>query len=126
MLLKKDTIISTERRKYSRYKLQEGVLAFFGATPCFILDISPAGMAVNYIVLHEHDDTRLSFDLFSSHNEAYLAGIPGKFIREDNPDPAPCYSTLHTRKLCVMFADLTVEQMADLNQFIHENSIILS
>jgi hypothetical protein len=116
-----DIVDEEDRRRFPRHKLKEGSFAFFGSTPGVIVDISPAGMSVNYIVLDEKKYDQITFDLFSPKNKIYLPSLHGKVVREDRPDPAPSYSTLHTRKLCIMFEELSNTQLSKLNQFISEN-----
>lgn len=112
-----------ERRTSRRFKVSESTFAFFGSTPCRIVDISESGMAVNHVVLSSKPLSPSFFDLFSAERETFLPQIPGELVDEVALFPMPMFSVLPTKRLCIKFDALTTEQLDQLKRFIEINAV---
>lgn len=112
-----------ERRTSKRFKVNEGTFAFFGSTPCRILDISETGMAVNHVMLNNKTLSTVFFDLFSAEKEEYLSQIPGELVNEVALFPMPLFSVLPTKRLCIKFDELTSAQREKIRLFIDSNAV---
>ncbi|PIE59846.1 MAG: hypothetical protein CSA32_02130 [Desulfobulbus propionicus] len=113
-----------ERRENKRYKLKDGTFAFFGATPCRVLDISKGGIAVTYVDFKENPELSHPFrlSLFSTANESYLAPLAGELVEEVASFPASFFSVLQMKRLSIRFDQLSPEQKEQLDMFIAKNS----
>lgn len=116
-------MVENERRTNPRFKVREGTFAFFGSTPCRILDISESGMAVNHVIMSNKSLAPVFFDLFSSDKKEYLQHIPGELINEVALFPMPLFSVLPTKRVSIKFDELTTEQREKLRLFIDNNAV---
>ncbi|PIE60383.1 MAG: hypothetical protein CSA31_02315 [Desulfobulbus propionicus] len=114
-----------ERRKYTRFKVQEGTLAFFNATPYEIIDICEAGMAVRALSPTQEDSTSPVFDLFAAGKNNYLPHISSTIVNQFTIFPTPMFSVLPTTRWCVQFKMLDEDERTRLSSFIDENSVSL-
>ncbi|WP_028580003.1 PilZ domain-containing protein [Desulfogranum japonicum] len=121
-----NTVSVKERRKFPRYRVKDGVFAFLGSTPGMIVDISEGGMAIEYIVLNKDEVSAASFDLFSTHQQDYIANIPGATVGEVDVFPSSYFSSFKTTRLSVQFGEMNREQQSKLRYFILQNTIALA
>ncbi len=111
-----------ERRRHKRYRVKEGALAFLGAVPGSITDISEGGLAVHYVVFDRQPGEELQLDIFFGRDDFYLADLPGKKVNEADSGPDATFSRIRVKRLGVQFGDLTGEQKSRLMYFIHRNT----
>ena len=115
-----------ERRTHQRYRVREGALAFLGALPGRITDISMSGMSVTYVPLEKVKSEHLKIDLFVPGQDFYLPGISCHLIAHtDCPSNAP-FNAVQVKQMRVEFCDLTFEQESGLKFFFQHNTFPVS
>ncbi len=112
-----------ERRRYKRYRVKEGALAFLGAVPGSISDISEGGLAVHYVVFEKQPEEDLQLDIFFGRDDFYLADLPGRKVSDADSSPDVTFSRIRVRRMGVQFGELTGEQKSRLKYFILHNTL---
>ncbi len=123
-MLKQDTADSvSDRRSHKRFRVRKGALAFFGAVPGEITDISLSGMSVKYVPLEQETRKDLAVDFFVPDQDFFLAGIPCHLVSAmDFPPDAP-FQAVQVKRLGIKFGELTSEQRHGLRSFFQHNAL---
>ncbi len=112
-----------ERRRFPRYRVKEGALAFLGAVPGNIVDISEAGITVHYVMLTSEPVPSDCLDIFYSSDDFYLPDLPSRLVSDMNSLDETPFSALRVKRLGFQFGELTPEQKRKLQEFIKKNTV---
>jgi len=120
----KDLIV--ERRKYKRFRVQDGAFVMFGphsAKVGQIIDMSMGGLAFGYISSEEQSNRSFELDVFLTDHSFYLEKVPVKTISNLKiANESPSVSTT-TRRHGVQFEDLTHNQISELRYFLWNHTM---
>ncbi len=113
----------SDRRSHKRFRVRKGALAFFGAVPGEITDISLSGMSVKYVPLEKEAGRELQVDFFVPDQDFFLPGIPCHLVSDmDFPTDAP-FQAVQVKRLGIKFGELTSEQQLGLRNFFQQNAL---
>ena len=115
-----------ERRRFPRYRVKEGALAFLGAIPGNIVDISEVGITVHYVMLTNEPVPSDCLDIFYSSDEFYLPDLPSRLVSDMNSLNETPFSALRVKRLGFQFGELSSEQKRKLQEFIKKNAIAVA
>ena len=113
-----------ERRKHTRYNVDENVMVFNTTTFGQIINICKGGLAFRYLA-DKNDPPLNSFELglMNSNNAFLLDNIHCRLVTvTDSPPIHPSSSTI-IRRTGVCFTNLTIEQQAELDCFLMNDTI---
>ena len=115
-----------ERRRYKRFKVQEGASVVFRAHSIElgqIIDVSRNGLAFRYVSSQQPSSGLFELVILSSDGGFYLDEIPFKIVSdfETNDDPI---SFSITRRCGVQFEKLRRKQVSRLEYFIQNHTIV--
>ncbi len=111
-----------ERRAKKRFSVKEGALAFLGAVPGSIIDISESGIAVSYVVFEQEPEGRFRLDIFFEDDEFHLPDIEVELVTSGRTMVASGCATMQVRRLGLRFCELKSEQKDQLRYFILHNA----
>ena len=115
-----------ERRKYKRFRVQDGAFVMFGpdsAKVGQIIDMSMGGLAFRYISSKEQSNRLFELDIFLTDRSFYLEKVPVKTISNLKiANESPSVSTT-TRRHGVQFENLTDNQISELRYFLWNHTI---
>ena len=113
--------VGEERRSHQRFHVREGALAFFGAVPGEIVDISMSGMSLKYVPLDNVTSQQVEIDIFVPGQDFYLPGLSCRLVSQvDCPKSTP-YQSVQVKQMRVKFCDLTPDQCSGLKVFFQHN-----
>ena len=113
----------SDRRSHTRFRVRKGALAFFGAVPGEITDISLSGMSVKYVPLDKENRPDLHVDFFVPDQDFFLADIPCHLVSDvEFPTDAP-FMAVQVKRLGIKFGTLTPEQRHGLEKFFQHNAL---
>ncbi len=119
-----------ERRKHKRIPIKTGVFAMIGpksSQKCIVLDISMGGLSFRYyegadqITKEIGDDKSGKIDITAVGKDFHISNIPFKSIYDHEQKSDMPVESLKIRKRGVVFGDLTRQQKAKLEGFIHNH-----
>lgn len=113
-----ETARPSERRRYPRYPVTTETFAFFGEGTCMVVDISRGGLALHCTVLTSNPVTPVQLELFTSHPQFYLAGLPVALVSEFQTVPATLFSQVGCKRMGLQFDSLSSEQQQRIDDFI--------
>lgn len=109
-----------ERRRYKRYKVQDGVIAFIGNPSNMmgsIIDVSKGGLAFRYIKNGKQPGESCELDILYTNELIYIDKMPFKAVSDmelkDNSS-----GLFPTRRCGVQFGELTHEQELELERLL--------
>lgn len=115
-----------ERRKYSRFHVHEGALAFISNRYGKIIDIGMQGLSFQYIVKankpslrHYLQTAKISLDITFNIHKFCLVDLPIAIIYDQEMRSNDVYRSLLSKRRCgVRFKDPTTNQLSLLKRFI--------
>ncbi len=113
----------TDRRRFPRYRVKDGALAFIGAVPGAIVDISEGGMAVHYAVFGREPDRNLRLDIFLGSDDFLLKDIPASIVNDSTLDPDAPFRAVQVKRFSLRFGELSDQQKSSLRYFILHNTV---
>lgn len=123
MFTQTTTASVSDRRSHKRFPVRKGALAFFGAVPGEITDISLSGMSVKYVPLEKEANREFQVDFFVPDQNFFLSNIPCHLVSDmDFPTDAP-YQAVQVKRLGIKFGELTSEQQLGLRNFFQQNAL---
>ncbi len=111
-----------ERRVKKRFRVKEGALAFVGTVPGTIIDISEAGIALNYAVFEQKPEARCRLDIFFEDDEFALPDIEAELVTDSQTMVESGYDDVSIRRLGLRFCELSDGQQDKLRYFILHNT----
>ena len=111
-----------ERRVKKRFRVKEGALAFVGTVPGTIIDISEAGIALNYAVFEQKPEGRFRLDIFFEDDEFALPDIEAELVTDSQTMVESGYDDVSIRRLGLRFCELSDGQQDKLRYFILHNT----
>ena len=116
----------TRKRKSPRFPAKEGSYAAINSNYSImgqIKDINKCGLAFRYVANGKKLTGRLTIDIFRHSKEFRLKNLPFKTISDFYVDSKSPFSTIILRQCCGKFADLTDNQISQLDRFIQNYTI---
>ena len=112
-----------ELRKYKRFKVKEGALAFFNPNPTIlgsIIDVSKNGLAFTYMKTDSEIELTpaVKLDILMSIDGFYLDHLPFDAVADILLPAQNAFSTIVMKRLCLKFGQLSKEQEKQLDYFI--------
>ncbi len=114
--------MKNDRRTKKRFRVKEGALAFVGSVPGAIVDISEAGIAVNYAVFEQKPEGRFRLDIFFEDDAFALPDIEAEIVTERHSMAESGYIDVPVRRLGLRFCELSDGQQDKLRYFILHNT----
>ncbi len=111
-----------ERRATKRFRVKEGALAFIGTVPGTIIDISEAGISLNYTVFEQKPEGRFRLDIFFEDDEFALPDIEAEIVADSQTMAESGYIDVPVRRLGLRFCELSDGQQDKLRYFILHNT----
>jgi c-di-GMP-binding flagellar brake protein YcgR len=115
--------VAGNRRRHKRFAVRKGALAFLGAVPAEITDISLGGMSVKYVPLKQDPSSTFTVDFFVSEQEFFLPNIPCRLVSDVKMPVEGPFRAVRIKRLGLEFGDLTAEQQASLQLFFQKNAL---
>ncbi len=115
-----------EKRKHKRFKAKEGAFVVVNSgdsTIGQIKNISKDGLAFQYVASGKKIAGLLTIDIFRNSNDFYLQNLPVKTTSDFYVDNQSPFSTIILRQWRGEFADLTDNQISQLDRFIQNYTI---
>ncbi|WP_456473534.1 PilZ domain-containing protein [Desulfolithobacter sp.] len=112
-----------DRRRFPRYRVKDGALAFIGTVPGAIVDISEGGMAVHYAVFGREPNRNLRLDIFLGSDDFLLKDIPASIVNDTTLDPDAPFRAVQVKRFSLRFGELTDQQKSSLRYFILHNTV---
>ena len=116
----------TRKRKSPRFLVKEGSYAAIDAKYHIIglvKDINKCGLAFQYVANEKKLTGMLTIDIFRHSKEFYLKNVPFKTTSDFYVDSKSPFSTIILRQCSGKFADLTDNQISQLDRFIQNYTI---
>ena len=116
-----DTERRIEKRKFTRFKAEQGTYVAFGTGSSLVgrlLNISGGGMAFSYIAGDAQVAGCLCVDIFLSANRFYLKSLPFKAVSDVLVAVECPFSTVLMKQCGGKFCDLNPVQQSQLEYFI--------
>jgi hypothetical protein len=113
------------KRKHHRFQAKEGAYAAVSDHNILglIMDISKGGLALQYIADSKQLSGSPEVDIFSSGKDDHLKNVPFKITSDFHVDNKASFSTVILRQCGGQFADLTDDQIAQLDRFIENYTL---
>ena len=117
-----------ELRKYKRFKVKEGALAFFNPNPTIIgsiIDVRKNGLAFTYMKTDFEMELSpaVKLDILMSIDGFYLDYLPFEAIADILLPAHYAFSTIVMKRLCLKFGQLSRDQEKQLDYFISHYAI---
>ena len=116
----------TRKRKSPRLRAKEGSYAAIDSNYIImgrIKDINKCGLAFQYVANGKKLTGQLTINIFRHSKEFYLKNLPFKTISDFYVDSRSPFSTIILRQCSGKFADLTDNQISQLDRFIQNHTI---
>ena len=97
-------------------------MAFVGTVPGTIIDISEAGIALNYTVFEQKPEGRFRLDIFFEDDEFALPDIEAELVTDSQTMVESGYDGVSIRRLGLRFCELSDGQQDKLRYFILHNT----
>jgi hypothetical protein len=114
-----------DQRKHKRYRVKEGVFAWFEGDAGRlgqIVDISRGGLAFQYVSDTGASNGPHELGIFLADNDFRLDGIPSRIVSDiDVSEPRP-FSTVPLRRCGLQFEDLDPAQLSQLEHLLEEHA----
>ena len=115
-----------ERRKYARFLVNEGALAFVASKYGKIIDVSMQGLSFEYIIkankpslIHHFQTKNFTLDITFSIYDFCLVDLPIVVISDQEMKTGSNHRAIMTKRRCgVHFKDLATNQESLLKRFI--------
>jgi c-di-GMP-binding flagellar brake protein YcgR len=114
-----------ERRKYQRFRVQEGAFAVFGPGSGKIgqvVDVSMGGLAFHYMPGAESSDEFTELSIFLAENSFYLRKLDFETVWDEQARRVP-FSSIKVRRSGVQFLSMTKAQAAQLESFVEQHTL---
>ncbi len=99
-----------DRRSTKRFCVKDGAMAFLDAVPGTIIDISEAGIAVNYVIFEKEPEKYFRLDIFFEEDDFFLPELAAEVVTDGPVSDAPRFDGTQVRRLGLRFCELTGEQ----------------
>ena len=112
-----------ERRKHARYKVRDGFIAIPHNSRILlgkIRDISQGGLTVRYFEKKEWKCEPIEIDIVLSDVDFSLDSIPIEITYDMEQNIQTPYRVLYERQCGLKFGELTEQQVAQLNDYLHD------
>ncbi len=116
----------TRKRKCPRFRAKEGSYAAIDSYYSIvgrIKDINKCGLAFQYVANGKTLTGQLTINIFRLSKEFRLKNLPFKTISDFYVDSQSPFSAIILRQCCGKFADLTDNQISQLDRFIQNYTI---
>lgn len=111
-----------ERRKHTRYKAHENVLAFNEDTLAEVIDISSGGISCRCLTSIDNPIAAVThIDVLNCDQGTSVQGLTGKMIRSSEKAISESLSSTRIFYFSLQFTDMNDNQFVQLFQFIVDN-----
>jgi len=110
-----------DRRKYNRFKIEDGAYAIISHDVSrlgHIIDISKKGISFSYLGSDTIEQNEIDIDIFMYHHNYYLDKVPSKVVSNFRITNDSLFNFVTLMRCCLEFKDMPEDKQAEVEYLI--------